>query len=81
MFFTNLFIHSNEKFPNNIPCRPMVGDMVQSLWEKDNKILTLQVKQVTFCNDGTLEVELDISKALKSFIPSWIKWYKEFRNI
>jgi hypothetical protein len=76
---TNLDLHPSEKWPTELPCRPMVGDIIQSSIERRNGVkLELQVVRITFTsrNDEiVVDTELHLQPTRFPTIFDFDKWY------
>lgn len=80
---TNLDLAGKEIWPEILPCRPMVGDLIQSYYSHRGTHLELQVVRVKFvpCDMVTwkyfLEVELHLPPHRFASIEDFQKWDKE----
>jgi hypothetical protein len=74
---TNLDLWHAEKWPQELPCRPMKGDRIRSLWNDDGKQLELEVVGIVL-HPEYVEVELHMhGKSIRDFE----EWYKRFRGV
>lgn len=84
-FRSNLDLSPAEKWPENLPHRPMVGDLIESAhaWRTSSgiRILRLQVVRVTWKLLGTnnwewtMEIELHLPPNSWKSVQQFIDWY------
>ena len=79
--FTNLDINCYEKWPTELPFRPMVGDIITS-----STGLQLEVVRITIYGGATIlepvtvDVELHLPKGRFENITKFEEWYKNQIN-
>lgn len=85
-FHTNLDLFHSERWPDKLPCRPMIGDYVRSLrvWNPLGSGITgyrleLQVVGVEL-EENLVLCELHLPKGRFENILKFEEWYKKIRG-
>lgn len=69
-----------EKFPDTLPYRPMVGDLVRSTRKcAGGYLIELQVIRCNIISETDMEVELHLVPSRFENITAWEKWYNRVR--
>lgn len=76
-FHTNLDIHPGEKWPLDLPARPVVGDYVRSASNLELQVVAIRWKPSPLPGAWYLSAELHLPKDRYESIAAFHKWYKE----
>src|SRR5574343_1524227 len=65
-----------EKFPENLPYRPMVGDIVRSLTKRRLHSVEFEVCRCTITGVNEMEVEIHLVKSRWLNLSHWLHAYR-----
>ena len=73
---TNLDLHPNEEWIDELPCRPMVGDLITSSSGLELEVVRVAFKQSKYCDEVVAHTELHLPPHRYENIIEFEKWYK-----